>query len=532
MRIKISALVFALTLVGCKSEPKVVDEASVRANLEAYVAANAANLLEPDRLTPMVLKTYGVPEHEQPSFLELYKRFLKYRANLPQDLQRATGAMQLTLELSLDDPGDALFSVTTPKAPSVDDPAYMAYMLHLGPGVESAQVADPGYVKQLAGMFQVAPRAIQRGLWISLQQDLDTLANAMVGYMEAELKKGETLSAESVTDKVLVPFLTYVSRGFTLSPENEAAIAAAFGRTLGDEKEFAKAFEHLRYHINGQEPAVKHLHPLNAKLLEKELFFYLVPGKIALYRPHPYRVEIGRKELTGIRAVQGRGPALRRSFLGCWPYADREIVLPVEQIAGARDVYRALVDHGTMPVAVPDGAAQLWRDQGLELDKAKAQALYKDLATKAFEGADDATMLADLFFDATVLQSRCLVDLKAGAKLDSVDRAIAAYGAQITSGRRPELHLLELIELVQGERLKSIEVDDNKRMDALLAKLWKLAMDRQSDAIDRAGLQQAVRELHDAHRTQKGGKPLPALGAFESDVVQAHLAKAPALTAS
>ena len=97
----------------------------------------------------------------------------------------------------------------------------------------------------------------------------------------------------------------------------------------GDQKEFAKAFEHLRYHINGEEPDVKRLHALNAKLLEKELFFYLVPGQIALYRPHPYRIEVGSKALAGIRAVQGRGPALRKRGSRCAIFMPRSRALTI-----------------------------------------------------------------------------------------------------------------------------------------------------------------------------------------------------------
>ncbi|MFH1808503.1 MAG: hypothetical protein ABIJ09_07155 [Pseudomonadota bacterium] len=526
---KIIALLIMLALFGCKSEPRIVDEASVYAKVKKYVAGNAANLLQPERLPPMVLTTYGVPSHEQARFLEIYRRFLDYRARLPQELQRADAAMEMTLELSQDDPGDALLGVTVPRAPTADDPAYVAYLLHLGPGVDSAAVADPGYVGQLAGLFQVTPRAIQRGLWIALQQDQDSLANALVGFMEGELKKGTTLTPDSFADKVLVPFFTYVSRGFTLTPENEAAIAEGFGRTLGDPKEFEKVFEELRYHLNGEEPQVRRLHALNAKLLEKDLFFYLVPGQLTLYRPHPYRIDIGRKDLVGIRALKARGPALRRPFAGCWPYADREIFLPVELVASQRDVTRALIEHGTLPFATTPESEQLWRDQGLELDAARVKSLYQGLAGKAFEGAQDATLLADLFFDAAVMQSRCQVDLGPGSGLDSLDVAIAAHGAQITSGRRPELHLLTFIQDVQEQRQKSTDIDHNKRLDAVLGTLWKMALQRQADALNRDGLRKAMRAFHDAHRTLKGNKPLPALATFERDIVQTHLAGAPAL---
>ena len=67
-------------------------------------------------------------------------------------------------------------------------------------------------------------------------------------------------------------------------------------------------------------------------------------------------------------------------------------------------------------------------------------------------------------------------------------------------------------------------------IDALLAKLWKLAAERSAGTLDRAGLQKAARALHDGHPRLKGGKALPALDGFEAEIVKAKLASAPALS--
>lgn len=526
----IFAVVLFTVFAACQSEPKVVDEAVVQGKTKKYVLANLAKLSEPERLASMVLKSMGVQEHEQPRFLEIYKVFLTYRDQMPQDLHRAAPAMELTFDLSQDDAGGSLLKATNPKVPTVEDPVYMAYELHVGPGVESALVADAGYVQQLAGLFQVSPRAIQRGLWIALQQDKDTLANAMVGYLESELKKGAA-TEDKLVDRILLPYLTYVSKGFSLSTENETAIAEAFGKVFGDAKVFSKALEELRYHINGEEPGVKKLHGLNEILLKKNLFLYLQPNQISIYQPHAYRVEFTKRSLKGLRALRSRGLAYRRQMLGCWPYATNEIYIPIENVAARRDIYRALVEKQTMPVVFSEGVNRVWREQGLGLNKDKVAAIYKDLATKAFADADPTKLLADLFHDEMILQIRCQADLKANAKMEGIDRAIGSYAVQITQGRLPELHLLTFIQHVQEQRVQSTLVEYNNRLDSLLVSLWKLAMEVQSGSLDRGGLQKRIRELHDNHQMKKAKGKLPGLESFEQDWVKVYLEPAPPLSA-
>jgi hypothetical protein len=417
---------------------------------------------------------------------------------------------------------------------SGDNPVFMAFSLYVEGLPDVQSIGSPTYIKTLARSFGTLTTEVTEGVWTLLIHHPTQLLEAVAQMIHYNLDSGGTAAPVFFFDNIIVPYLTYISKGYQLHAPIEEKVFSGFIKvfnsrdTINDLCAFTNAF---KKYLTGASLNIRYINNLNETLEKHNLRLFVRHKTCIGYHILDTRIPIGFEGIGKVILLEKANIALSASFLGLSTIREADVILTVNDIADVTDDIRYALDKGTALTPIRNLKGLTSPDGKAETNPDSLTAWHATLLQKEFAGLSHGDITIRLIRQIAVHEVKHKWDEVIGADSNwyTLDCEISAHLAECIHGGIPFYSLLLLQNRLARFYINISEVSVRSMLRSKIRTCWSLTRRTAADSLDAGALKRELKRMY-AEYTTIGGDTLPSLKRFYEKVVKVDLEPFPEVT--
>lgn len=490
-------------------------ERSLQETVE-FVPANMIN--------DIFFRQYGVPSDLQEHFIKMYEQLRTDQSLVLEKFSKRESVRYFLLnrcQLLAEESMAATKQLS--KLATSSNPVYMSFALHAEQMPDFNSIGNPYYIKTLARSFGVSERDIVEGIWILLRNDPVYIYEAVALMIDVNVKSPRFIQADFLFRNVVVPFLTYISKGIPLDASLETGIFRSFKESFepnGDGnslREFTLAFK--RY-LGGSSLHVKYINALNTVIGTHNFRLYVDDRTTIGYHMLNYRIPINRDSIGNVIFLKKISICLSMPFLGLSTSKERDVIITIDDVAEYADDILFALENGKPFVSFTSVAEGSWNGLSTGFTPDAADRICVKLMQQEFKNQSKEQITQQLVREIALHEVKHKWDETTHADKGwyVVDCEMSAHLTEVIFGATPRYSLVSLLHRMHGFYAKTSMDSVRAKLQPLLQQLWKYMRDvsESTMTIDTLRLKMAV--LYNSYGAIEAG-PLPPLELFNREIV-------------
>ena len=490
------------------------------------------SLVPSSNLNEYFFKRYGVPSRLQRQFTETYEHLRADLEKVQRIHQPRESVRYFLLNRILSHSEDSLAGFEKIRCLALPgNPVYMAFALMAENKPEWSEIGNPNYIKTLGRSFGVKETEVTEGIWLLLRNEPLPVFEAVAQMIQVNLDHTENEPPSFFFRNILVPYLTYISRGRSVYSPVEERIFSEYqkifidGNNRNELKAFTGAFK--RY-MTGDALNVRYLNALNASLERHRLRLFVSSRTAIGYEILAYGIPIRRQGIGDVVFLRKTSICLSMAYLGLSTINDKNVIVNFDDISEYADDIMYTLETGKPLFSLSAVAKTIWRELNTGLSLDSAELLFTALINREFGGQSHSDIVNRLVKQIAVHEVKHKWDevTKASEGWYNVDCETSAHLTEAIYGGNPIYSLLSIIFRYQHfyENIDREDVCDALKL--WIRRYWKIAQDVADETMDEGRLINELRGAFSEYTCIDGGV-LPPLETFEKDVFRPCLDSLP-----
>ncbi len=522
----IIVLVCTLMLSCSGGERPQIRPEEQAAHLVAWSIDQTGELIAPSKLNEHFLENIGIPKKLRAQFIKMYEQL---RADLQQvhsshRQRRSVHYFLINRYLSDYTGSDAdLDSIRFLASPL--NPIYMAFALKAEDMPDWESIGNHYYIKSLGKSFGVSEGAVNEGVWMLLRNPPAVLFEAVAAMIKSNLDEVDARKPDFFFRNIMVPYLTYVSKGHPIYGPLEDSIFASYALTFGSPneqqnqlREFAVAFK--RY-MAGDALNVGYINSLNSVLSEYNYRLFTHDRTCIGYEILDYHIPIRTENIGDVVFLRKVSICLSMSFLGLSTTNEKDVVITMDEVLDYVDDITYSLRNKQPLVSQERSFSAIWGDLDTGFGTVKADEISVKLLQKEFTGQSDDLITERLIRKIAVHEVKHKWDETTGADSGwyNLDCEVSAHLSDNIYGGVPLYSLLSLI--YRSQRFYSSISDPQIRsiLGPMIKTFWQIANDAACGKIDAQRMKTELKREYDKYSLVDGGR-LPPLQLFKDSIIE------------
>ena len=238
--------------------------------LETLVKKSTGKLPSASQVASMSPETLGIHKTAKEELTESYTAFLGEYSKVRKDYRQHRGVANCTAIRYVDVVAGDRVPLSTKAENEPNNSLYVAFALLTGAGVDYAQIGNREHLKVLSHSYGVTAAQIENGIWETLTRDWNEILGCVVNMIGDSVPYAGCSGNGRFMRNVIHPYMTLLSRGYTIPEDIEARVFRAFDKAFpgsDDAKGLLRTYsEVFKEYIEGGAMDGKHGIALNNRL--------------------------------------------------------------------------------------------------------------------------------------------------------------------------------------------------------------------------------------------------------------------------
>ncbi len=511
----ILSICFCLILCTCNnSKRKDSNVATAEAKTALLIARSieaTGSLVPSSNLNELFYQRYRVPSNLQSVFATMYER-LRADIELVQHHHKSRVSVRYFLlnryllhsEVSLEKLGEIRYSA------SAANPVYMAFALQSENMLDWNCIGSPNYIKTLARSFGVSEKEATEGVWVLLRNPPDAIYEAVALMIKANIEDADIQHPDFMFQNVIVPYLTYVSKGYRIQGAIEDSVFSSFKITFGAQRtanelrDFSNAF---KQYMAGNTINVKYINALNS-LLGSSGFRLHVRNRTCIgYRILKEQIPIARDGIGNVVFLKKISVCLSMAFLGLSTINEKDVIITIDDISDYAEDIMYDLSHGKCSVSLQSRFAATWMGCNVGLNIESADGILFSLLQREFGHLSQMEIVNRLIKQIAVHEVKHKWDEMTNANKDwyNVDAETSAHLTETLYSGIPLYSLISLIHRYHGFYANIPRDDIRQKLRTYLKRYWTLAQALSTDTMNIDQFRKKISTLYAEYTAIDGG---------------------------
>ncbi len=180
--------------------------------------------MSPDKL--------GTDKKTKRAFVKNYGCFLEEYSKVRQDYRQYQGVVNFSALRYIDVVAGSRLPLSTKAENEPNNSLFVAFALLTGAGVDYKAIGDRQHLKVLADSYGVSTAQIINGIWETLTRDWNDILGLVVNMIAANVSYAGSGGNGKFMRNVIHPYMTFLSRGYTIPGDIEAKVFTAFDKAF------------------------------------------------------------------------------------------------------------------------------------------------------------------------------------------------------------------------------------------------------------------------------------------------------------
>lgn len=464
-------------------------------------------------------KKHGIPRELRPSFLTIYNQVRTNLSTVYLPYRGLRGVRFFLIHRMLLHSADSLGKHFSINSITADNSVYMAFSLYSEGLPDMRYIGNQTYIKTLARSFGTREWQIMEGVWTLLIQPPSQLLESVVKMVNANLDDTSVSEPVFFFDNIIVPYLTYVSKGYPFHASVEDRIFSGYAAlfsgndTLNELRAFTDAF---KAYLAGETLNVRYINNLNTALGKHKLRLFVRHKTCISYHILDDRIPISFSGIGEVVFLKKANITLSASFLGLSTIREPDVILTVDDIADYTDDVAYALDNGTSLTPVlklngtgPTDSITVW---------------CAKLLQKEFAGLSRDEITRRLIRQITVHEVKHKWDEMTGADSDwyTLDCEVSAHLTECVYGGIPFYSLMSFQNRLGRFYTNIAEPSVRSKLRNHIMQCRDCIRLTAVDSLTTNSLRRELQRMYTEYRTI-GGDTLPSLDRFYKEVVKPDL---------
>jgi len=475
----------------------------------------------------------GCSREQKKAVIALYKEFLASLQKIPAEIRSQPGIAAFTAILIADRSGTS----DTAHSPHPDhvNPRYMAFALLTGTGIDYSSIGSRVHLDLLATSFKVNRSDIENGIREALVTPEDVILSSVIAMIDAECMQADTGQRERFMLAAVQPFMTFLSRGYSVREATERKVFTAFeflfhgrGQESPALETYANAF---KGYLKGKKMPVAQDITLNNRLKPYGFSMTIAVNRCTTYRLLDYAIPVNTAGVGDILVQRQISLSLSGTEKGTATVGGSDITLSYDYLTNDTRDIRTMLESDSLPVSYTDGADALWKEIRCDMAHDTANALYRTCVRNSFAGSTGPEITMKLIRQFSVHEVRHKWDETRFPERQwyNVDMEMAAHFSEILYSGTPAYCLIDLINRAQKFYMSTDHPQMHETLRPIIIEGWRIARQVPSSKNADVLIIRRVTSLYKKYRTLRG-KALPDPAKFKREIIDGPLKTLPAPT--
>jgi hypothetical protein len=502
--------------------------------LQTFLAQHSKSIPTLQQLDKCPSDSFGKGHDSKDVFIRKYQRFLADYAKVSNDYKQYNQVATFTA-IRCDDiiiRTASELSISAENRP--DNSLYVAFALLTGAGVDYDKIGDRAHLKSLALSYGVTECQIENGIWETLTRDWNEILSRVVDMIGAHADDEIGGNKEPFVLDVLHPYLTFVSRGYSIPDDIERQVYSSFGRAFSSSPNAARFLNTyvsvFKEYVQGASMDSKLDISLNRILQPARYRISVGINRCITYKLLDYRIAIDTLGIGSVLMQKRIGVSLLGSDMGLDVYSDSNVTLTYDYLLDEANDIDIVLNSDSLPKSYHSAANTMWSRIGCCMDITKANGIYRTLIRNGFSGLGKSAILNRLVREIATHELKHKWDELKTPKQQwiNVDVEISAHLTEAIYGGNLGYGLISFINRIQTFYSAIEQPSIRNKLKPLIIESWGIAQGLSNRTIKDPISTEKLKAIYGNYRTLDG-KELPSLRAYEQTVVKGSLQNIPEL---
>jgi hypothetical protein len=507
---------------------------SATLTVQTFLARHSNQVLPLQQIEKYPSDSFGHDPASKEAFLKSYRRFLDEYAKVQTAYVQYDQVAAFTAIRCNDMLSGAAGELSISAENRPDNSLYVAFALLTGAGVDYDKIGDRNHLETLARSYGVSEYQIENGIWETLTRDWNEILGRVVTMIGSHLDEVEKNRKEPFLLNVVHPYLTFVSRGYSMPDAVEQEVQFSFGRVFGNSpgaRNFLGTYVGaFKEYVQGVSMDGTYDIKLNRLLGSSGYRISTAINHCVTYKLLDYRIKIDTLGIGAVLLQKRIGVSLLGIDMGQAIYSDSNVTLTYDYLLDEANDVEIVLNSDSLPKSYHPAANAMWKQLGFGMDAGKANMIYRTLLRSGFSGQSKTAVVNRLIRDIATHELKHKWDELATPREHwiNVDFEISAHLAEAIYGGSLGYGLMNFINRIQKYYSGIEQPDIRSKLKPLIIESWNIARGLSGGTIKEDSAIERLKTIY-ANYLSLSGKKLPNLGAYEQAIVRGSLQDIPEL---